>query len=314
VLFCSWFVFVELQKREIGVRKMKDSDSDMPATLEHVVETEDFVIVQPRVCVVIPAFNEEIRIGSTLSQWKRFLDECYSGNYEILVVMDGCTDKTVYVVSELVKDSEGRITPCSYPRRLGKGGALIEAFKQSRSDVLFFTDADGSLPVGELHKFMGAVEHCDLVVGSRYFRGSDFASNLPLSRLLFSRAFNVLLKMAFPRLRPLHDTQCGAKAVHRRTLDLMGDDLFITDFAFDVNLIYSALRRGFKIEEVAIRYNHFEHESKISRNLFRVSFAMLLSVIRLRLYYSRQRPLLQNGRLKRLIEFLMGFCDESSLV
>ena len=290
------------------------NDNDMSVILQQVVTAEDSAAFQPTVCVIIPAFNEEVRIGTTVSEWKRFLDKRYSGNYEILVVMDGCTDNTVHVVSELSKESEGLIVPCSYPRRLGKGGALIEAFKQSRADVLFFTDADGSMPTRELHKFMNAAKQNDLVVGCRYFRGSDFASNLPLSRLLFSRAFNVLLKIAFPCLRPFHDTQCGAKAVNRGALDLIEDNLFITDFAFDVNLIYSALCRGFKVEQVAMRCSHFEHESKISRNLLRVSFAMFLSVTRLRIYYSSLRALLQKGPLKRMIKFLMGFCNESSLV
>jgi glycosyltransferase involved in cell wall biosynthesis len=297
-----------------GMNVTMNSGTSISADLGCVTDREYSHDFQPRVCVVIPAFNEESRIGSTLSQWKRFLDECFTESYEILVVMDGCTDRTVSIVSELVKDSEGRITPYNYPRRLGKGGALIEAFKQCRSDVLFFTDADGSVPAPELYKFMKAVGQCDLVVGSRYFRGSDFAGNLPVRRLLLSRAFNVLLKIAFPRLRPLHDTQCGAKAVHKRTLDLMGDDLFITDFGFDVNLIYSTLRQGLKVGEIPIQYNHLESESKISRNLLKVSFAMLLSTIRLRFYYSGLKPSMERGLLKRIIEFFVSFCNESSLV
>lgn len=274
-------------------------------TLDEVAVEDAFLDSQPRVSVVIPAFNEETRIGNTLSEWMRFLDEHYFGSYEILVIMDGCTDQTFHVVSSLAKDSDGLIVPCSYPRRLGKGGALIEAFKESHGEVLFFTDADGSVPASELLKFMSVLKNDDLVVGCRYFRGSDFARNLPLSRLIFSRAFNLLLKMVFPRLRPLHDTQCGAKAVHKRALDLIGDDLFITDFAFDVNFIYSALRRGLSVREVGIRYNHFENESKVSNELLKISFGMFLSILRLRIHYSRFKGSLHSRRLKGLIESLM---------
>jgi glycosyltransferase involved in cell wall biosynthesis len=254
--------------------------------------------------VVIPAFNEETRIGSTLSHWMRFLDEHYSGGYEILAVMDGCTDQTFHVVSSLAKDSYGLVVPCSYPRRLGKGGALIEAFKESRGEILFFTDADGSMPTSELLKFMSAIKNDDLVIGCRYFQGSSFADNLPLGRLVFSRVFNVLLKIVFPGLRPFHDTQCGAKAFHRKALDAIGDDLFITDFAFDVNLIYSALRHGLRVKEVRITYNHFENESKVSRRLLSTSFVMFLSILRLRLHYSKFRGLMHSWRLKDLAKVL----------
>jgi glycosyltransferase involved in cell wall biosynthesis len=273
--------------------------------LEPVSRGEPFLDFQPSLCVVIPAFNEETRIGSTLSEWMRFLDEHFFGNYEILVVMDGCTDQTFHVVSRLAKDPYGLIIPCSYPRRLGKGGALIKAFKKSRGEVLFFTDADDSVPANELLKFMSSIKDDNLVVGCRYFKGSEFINNLPLSRLVFSRAFNVLLKIAFPRLRQLHDTQCGAKALHRRALDAIVDDLFITDFAFDVNLIYSALRHGLGVKEIGIEYNHSENESKVSGKLLKTSLGMLLSILRLRLHYSRFRGVIHSRRLKGLIEFLM---------
>jgi glycosyltransferase involved in cell wall biosynthesis len=287
------------------MRDRKLNDDDTSLILESVSRGETFADFQPRLCVVIPAFNEETRIGSTLSEWMKFLDKHYFGIYEILVVMDGCTDQTFHVVSSHAKDSGGLIIPCYYPGRLGKGGALIEAFKESHGEILFFTDADGSVPADELLKFVSAIERDDLVVGCRYFRGSDFTRNLPLSRLIFSRTFNLLLKVIFPRLRSLHDTQCGAKAVHRKALDAIGDELFITDFAFDVNLIYAALRRGLRVREIGIRYNHFENESKVSSKLLKISFGMLLSVLRLRIYYSRFRGLMHSRILKDLIEFLM---------
>jgi glycosyltransferase involved in cell wall biosynthesis len=273
--------------------------------LETALREEAFLDFQPRLSVVIPAFNEETRIGGTLSDWMKFLNKHYLGKYEILVIMDGCTDQTFHVVSWLAKDSDGHIIPCFHSRRLGKGGALIEAFKESRGEVLFFTDADGSVPASELPRFMRSIKDDDLVLGCRYFRGSDFSSNLPLSRLVFSRAFNVLLKIVFPRLRPLHDTQCGAKAIHKKVFDVIGDDLFITDFAFDVNLIYSALRHGLGVKEIGIRYNHFENESKVSRRLLKTSLGMFLSIIRLRIHYSRLRVVIRSRRLKGLIEFLM---------
>ncbi len=119
----------------------------------------------------------------------------------------------------------------------------------------------------------------------------------------------MLLKIMFRSLRPLHDTQCGAKAVRRQSLEAIGHDLFISDFAFDVNLIYSALRRGLTVKEIGIRYNHFENESKVSSALLKISFGMFLSILRLRIHYSRFRGLIHSRRLKGMIESMMRAID-----
>jgi glycosyltransferase involved in cell wall biosynthesis len=258
---------------------------------------------EPRVSIIIPAFNEEARIDGVLRKWIDFLDYFCPNEYEILVIVDGCTDNTADIVS---KFANGRIVPLIYLKRLGKGGALMEGFKWSRGDVIFFTDADGSLNVNDFVNFMDAIEFCDLVVGCRYFRGSSFVAGLPLRRLLFSRTFNCLVKLLFPKLRGFHDTQCGAKAVRRNVIRKVGRDLFITDFAFDINLIYSALRFGFIVKEVAVGYNHVEKDSKVSRSLFKTGFGMFLSVVRLRIYYSKFRKLVfGDGFLRHLIGFLV---------
>jgi len=255
------------------------------------------------VSIVFPAFNEGVRIEETLSKWIRFLDEHYFGKYEILVVMDGCTDNTVDIV---LKFTDRPVVPLIYPRRLGKGGALIEAFKYSKGDVVFFTDADGSLDVDAFRSFMYAIRFSDLVIGCRYFRGSEFINGLPFYRLLLSRIFNCLVRLLFPSLMGFYDTQCGAKAIRRDVISKIDRDLFISDFAFDVNLIYSVLRHGFIVREIAVGYNHVKCGSKISCGLLKISFRMFLSTIKLRLYYSRFRKLLfRDGILKNLIGFLM---------
>jgi dolichyl-phosphate beta-glucosyltransferase len=295
-------------------KKVQAVNSEMSLASDEAMAREISLDSQPRVSVVIPAFNEEARIGSTISQWVGFLGEHYSRSYEILVVMDGCTDQTVDVVSKISNQSEGLIISYYFPRKLGKGGALIEAFRGARGKVLFFTDADCSVPTGELLKFVSTVEKDDVAIGCRYFKGSDFVDNLPLSRFIFSRGFNALLKIMFPALKHFHDTQCGAKAIQRHMLDTLGDDLFITDFAFDVNLIYAALRHNLSVREIRIKSNHYENESKISPKLLKISFAMFLSIVRLRLHYSRFKSLIHSSRLKPLIGLLMRVYHASPLV
>jgi glycosyltransferase involved in cell wall biosynthesis len=275
----------------------------MLAESKSKIQSISIVKFKTRFSIVIPAFNEEARIEGTLRKWIDFLDHSCPGEYEILVIMDGCTDNTVSVVS---KFDNGYVFPLVYPKRLGKGGALIEAFKYSRGDVIFFTDADGSLGVDNFVSFANAIESGDLVIGCRYFEGSGYVANLPLRRLVFSRIFNGLVRTLFPKLRGVHDTQCGAKAVRRDVLFRVVSDLFITDFAFDVNLIYSSLRLGFVVKEIAVDYDYVENESKVSSSLFKVCFGMFLSLVRLRLYYSKFRKLLfSDGVWRRFVDLML---------
>lgn len=253
--------------------------------------------------VIIPAFNEERRIKDTLLEWIKFLDAHFR-KYEILVVMDGCTDNTVSVVLELARRNP-HIVPFVYPKRLGKGGALIEAFKKARGEIIFFTDADNSLHVDEFIKFIEALKNSDLAIGCRYFRGSIFIDKIPVHRLILSRAFNAIIRIFFPKLRGIYDTQCGAKAIHKTALHAVIDELIEKGFAFDINLIYSILRKGFSISNVYVQWRHVEKQSKVSSNIWKTCLSMLLSTIKLRIYFSRLRCLLSTKLSRNVCKFLM---------
>ncbi len=266
-------------------------------TLEKIVKSK------PLFSIVIPAFNEEHRIVKTLLKWTEFLDEHFNKDYEILVVMDGCNDRTPSIVSGFAKKVDSMV-PLLYPKRLGKGLALKEAFERARGDFIFFTDADASLPVGEFSKFAEAIKTSDLAIGCRYWDGSTFEFGLPFRRLVLSRVFNKLLQIAFKELRGIHDTQCGAKMLRRDVFLAVKDDLFLSDFAFDVNLVYSTLRRGFTVANVYVNWNHNEDDSKVSGNCWKIGFTIFISVLRLRVYHSRFRKLLYSRCLKSLFKLL----------
>lgn len=284
-----------------------ESDDRELLTLRETVKSE------PTFSIIIPAFNEECRIVKTLSEWKSFLDTHFPGDYEILVIMDGCTDRTPEIVSDFARD-DNSVIPLIYPKRLGKGGALYEVFRKAGGHFIFFTDADNSLPVTEFLKFIKALKVSDLVIGCRYWRGAPFISSLPLQRLLLSRAFNALLHIFFKKMKGIYDTQCGAKALRKSVFLAIKDDLFIFDFAFDVNLIYSALQKGFTVKSVYVDWFHFEEDSKVSGLYWRISLKMFLSILKLRIYYSRLRKMLYSHRFKNLLRFLLRFLYEDSVV
>lgn len=270
---------------------------------EQFQETKLEATVEPKLTfsIVIPAFNEEHRIMKALREWATFLDVHFNGDYEILVVMDGCTDRTPNIVSSFSKKVNS-IVPLIYPQRLGKGRSLRKAIERAKGDVIFFTDADGSLPVGEFCKFAKAIGMSDLAIGSRYWEGSAFEASLPLHRLVLSRAFNALLRTVFKEFKGIYDTQCGAKAVRRSVFNAIKSDLFISGFAFDVNLVYSSLRKGFTVTNICVSWNHCDDYSKVSGNCWKISFAMFLSIFRLRVYYSRFRKLLYSRSLRSLFK------------
>ncbi len=260
-------------------------------------------VERPEVSIVIPAYNEAGRIEGTLRSLMGFFDE-RGVDYEVLVVMDGCSDGTTDIVSKMAEEN-GSLIPLIYPRRLGKGGALIRGLRYARGDYVLLLDADGPTPPWDLYRLIGEADGCGLIIGSRYVEGSRVSARQRLIRILLSRAFNLLVRLMFPRLRGIRDTQCGVKVLRREVVEKICDDLFVTDFAFDVNLIYSTILRGFNVKEVGVTWRHVEEGSKL-RNLLRASIKMLLSLIRLRIYYSRLRPILYSKPMRVLTDLIYG--------
>ena len=257
---------------------------------------------EPKITIIIPAYNEEKRIVNRIQNLIGYFDKAL-GEYELLVITDGCTDKTPEVVSKYVNYNP-KVRLFDFPERLGKGGAIIEGLKLAKGEIIVVTDADDSVPPQEIFKLIKNVENYDMVIGSRYSKDSKLLVKETLLRYLLGRSFNALVKLMFWRFRGINDTQCGVKVLRRYVVDKSLRNLFITGFAVDVNLIYSVMRGGFKVKEVGITYMHVEHESKVSKVLAKLMLGMIFSLIRLRLYYSRFRAILDTKVMKKVSGFL----------
>jgi glycosyltransferase involved in cell wall biosynthesis len=232
-----------------------------------------------KISLIIPAYNEGKRIGSTLSDYyNAFTDEF--DDFEMIVEMDGCVDNTAEIVAEF-SENKDNIAILEYPERFGKGGGLKRAFRAATGDIIGFTDADNSTKVKVFIELIRALdlEGADIVVGQRY-GGFNF-NNIPLVRRVFSRGFNILVRLLF-RLG-MQDTQCGAKVFRKEVARGVLPHLVIDNFVFDVNFLYSAKKLGFKIKEVAIEWEYSEG-SKIK--LFNATKKMFVSLLKLRLFYS----------------------------
>jgi glycosyltransferase involved in cell wall biosynthesis len=174
-------------------------------------------------------------------------------------------------------------------KRLGKGGAVIEGLRAANGDVIGFVDSDGSTPAEDLHLLLNELDDCDGVIASRWISGSNVMKHEPPMRIIASRGFNFLIKILF-RL-PFKDTQCGAKFFKNAIIRDIIDDLGLTDWSFDVELLYVAHEKGYHIKEVPIRWEYKEG-SKL--NLRKVSINMFISIIGFRIKKSPLAPLIPN--------------------
>jgi len=236
------------------------------------------------ISIVIPAYNEEKRIGKTLKQLSSWT------NTEIVVVFDG-NDNTPQVVKKfpvklLVSKS-----------RLGKGGALKVGIEKSSSGRVLLLDADMPITKEDMEKLL--IEKGDLVLVKRKIIG------MPFKRKFLHNAFIFMTKLFFPSLRGLTDFQGGVKVLDKRKALSIKDELVMQDFLFDVNLIYAFKRNGYQVKEVEISYIHDETDSKISRNLLKVIMLMFLSLVKLRVFYSPLNGVLETKTFIRMQTFIL---------
>jgi glycosyltransferase involved in cell wall biosynthesis len=232
--------------------------------------------------LLIPAYNEEARIGPVLRRYAQYFREQYDGHFEMVVVLNGCRDNTLGVVEAAAADFP-EIRALEYENAIGKGGALIEGLKLAgTSDLIGYVDADGAT---EPDAFLDLVRHCkngvDCAIGSRWLPGSVLKQSQSFKRRLFSRCFHILVEVLF-RMH-IKDTQCGAKVMRRQAVESIHSNLRIADVAFDINLLYSLKYKGYTVLEVPTTWTD-QIGSKISLN--KGSLGILLSVVRLRLIYS----------------------------
>jgi glycosyltransferase involved in cell wall biosynthesis len=227
--------------------------------------------------IIMPAWNEEERIERSLGKYIRYFSEKRGYDFEIIVVVDGCTDKTPMIVKEF-SEKYSQVRYLNFPDKLGKGGGIIEGFKIATGDIVTFADADGATEAEELDRIVSTVKDCDGVIGSRWLDGARIIVKEPLARIIASRGFNFMVRLLFDL--PFKDTQCGAKAFKNYVIRDVVNELGLTNFAFDVDLLYRVTKRGYKVKEIPITWMH---NGNSNLKLREVIPTMFLSIIGLRI-------------------------------
>lgn len=244
------------------------------------------------ISLIIPAYNEARRLPATLARARQFLQsQCW--DWEIIVADDGSEDETPAVTQRAARAERGRVRHLRLPHR-GKAAAVRAGVAAARGRVIIFTDADLSTPVeyvADAYRLLA--EQADLVIGSREGVGAQRLGE-PGYRHLMGRLFNYAVQLlAVPGIR---DTQCGFKAFRADVArDLFARSLLYSgarDVAgplvtgFDVELLFLARRRAYRLRELPVTWRHVEG-SKVRPGTD--SLRMLGDVLRVRLNHLRGR-------------------------
>jgi len=233
----------------------------------------------PELSIVIPAYNEERRLGHALAR----ISDYFRGRtgdvpgVEILVVDDGSTDKTVDVAEQWAGT-----TPClrilSNGENRGKGYSVRHGMTEARGRIALFTDADLSAPIEESERLLRAIEAgCDVAIGSRAVDRSLITAHQSRFREAAGMIFNRFVRL-FTGL-PFEDTQCGFKAFVRERCRIVFEQQRIERFGFDPEVLFLAERHGLRIAEVPVRW---AHDAATKVHVFRDSLSMFGDLLSIR--------------------------------
>jgi glycosyltransferase involved in cell wall biosynthesis len=212
----------------------------------------------PFLSIIIPAYNEEKRLPRSLGQVFAYLVK-QSYLSEVIVVENGSTDRTLQIAGELESRYPG--LHVLHERTPGKGNAVRRGMLSARGQYLFLCDADLSMPIEEIEKFIPPrLEDFDIAIGTREGAGA-VRYNEPSYRHWGGRLLNLLIRMLI--LPGLNDTQCGFKCFRAETTLPLFQQQTLRGWSFDIELLYLARRAKLRVKEVPIQW-YFDAESKVS--------------------------------------------------
>ncbi|MCH7589040.1 MAG: glycosyltransferase family 2 protein [Chloroflexi bacterium] len=240
----------------------------------------------PLLSIIIPAYDEEERLPSTIQKILDFIDR-QDFDVELLVIDNGSRDRTAAIVREAAREHSNVFL--YQEATAGKGLAVRRGMLQAIGEFRFICDADLSMPIDEVLKFLPPrLENIDIAIGSREAPGA-VRHDEPLYRHWVGRAFNALVGLI--AVRGFKDTQCGFKCFRAA----VADDLFgvqqLDGWTFDVEVLFIALKRGYSVVEVPINW-YFFPSSRI--RVFRDSINMFLDLFRIRRNWQEKKYIRQD--------------------
>jgi len=231
--------------------------------------------VPPELSIVIPSFNEELRLPVTLAEISAYI-RASKRETEVIVIDDGSTDRTADVANSFRGEIQ-RLRVVANKKNRGKGYSVRHGMLEARGRVVLFTDADLSAPIDETDKLLAALADHDVAIGSRALNRSLISVRQSVFRESAGIIFNFIVR-AILRL-PFVDTQCGFKAFRRERCRVIFQQQRIERFGFDPELLYLARHHGLSAVEIPVRWAH-SPATKVS--MWRDSIQMFLDVFIIR--------------------------------
>lgn len=237
--------------------------------------TLPFRKMKPAISIVVPAFEEETRLGESVRKILLYIKN-QKLDAELIIVDDGSKDKTKEIAEAICAGfPEIQTNVIRYEQNRGKGYAVKTGLLAANGDVAIFSDADLSTPIEELPKLVEPIQkgEYDVTFGSRALDRSLIGVHQPWRREQGGKVFNFIVR-TLTRL-PFWDTQCGFKAFNLKKFKPLLSLMKIDRFGFDVEFLFVANLHGLKLQEIPVRWNHDER-TKVS--VFRDSQRMFNEV------------------------------------
>lgn len=235
--------------------------------------------MKPEISIVIPAYNEAIRLGESLRTILNYLDS-KNRNAEIIVVDDGSKDETALTAERIFAEYTGKtsVRVISYSENRGKGYAVRIGLSAAAGVISLFSDADLSTPVSEMEKIIAPIvnEKADICIGSRALDRNLIGTHQSWIREQGGRIFNLVVRAATKL--PFADTQCGFKAFRTNLIQPIVKAGRVDRFGFDVEILLIAFAAKLRIEEIPVRWNHSEGSKVNFRNDSWRMFKEVLSI------------------------------------
>ena len=218
--------------------------------------------------LVIPAYNEEKRIGSFLED----LNDRMPRDYEIIIVCDG-SDRT----ADMARSYGDRFRVLQYKHKLGKGGAILEGFKNARGSVIGYADADGSLGISEIVNVFQSVKTSDSVaIASRWVSGSKIVVRQPVLRIILGRLYHYVTFFMLGVKQK--DTQCGLKAFGKDAVHEVMKHLTLNNISTDTAMLYHCKLLNYSVVEIPVTWKDVTGSKIHPVKTSLVMFATLLGI------------------------------------
>ncbi len=214
--------------------------------------------MQSNLSIIIPAYNEQSRLGETVGKTLNYI-KSNDLSAELIVVDDGSSDKTREVAEKVCAEFPDLNTRViRYEKNRGKGFAVKTGMLAAKGSIALFSDADLSTPISELHKLIEPIENNDFDVtfGSRALDRKLIGTHQPWRREQGGKVFNLIVRVLTGL--PFWDTQCGFKAFNMKKFRPLLEMMQIDRFGFDVEFLFVADFQGLRLKEIPVRWDHHE--------------------------------------------------------